>query len=169
MRKHRISSAIRTAFTAAALLTATLSATANACVALVWRAPALSFWDAPPKASDGEVVLKVRFRRTEPEVVPPYEGTRCYGPPVTLVFDVLEVTEGDFQPTQIFLYDSNVPRGADQTGWIVGKPATLYMKHLVVAKNGEPPPAEHPSIAWRPPPCPERYDCRPPNLDVLQP
>lgn len=130
--------------------------------------PGPIFWDAPPAAEEGEVVLKVRFVRTEPEK-PNWPGGSCHSDPYIFVLEVMEVTEGQFIPTQIFLADTGGPQTRDRTAWLVGKPATLYTKHVFRPKTADPAAAELPSIVWRTPTCSPDWHCYSPNLRLFQP
>ena len=143
------------------------AAAARACPAITWRPPVLATWDHRPQAEDDEVVLKIRLLRVELQDAE--RDGPCYPAPAVFVFEVVDVAEGAFKPTEIFLYGSGAPDNPEQTGWLVGKPATLYTKYVAQPKDGAQLPAERPSIEWRPPPCQTGFVCSPPNVRVLQP
>jgi hypothetical protein len=146
-------------------LSALFPAAASACK--IAPRPVLAFSETPPKATPGEVVVKLRLNRIEHPR--PVQVVISCGQPALFVYDVVEVGEGAFAPRQVYLYGAGTPLNGD-TGWLVGKPRTLYMKHILWLKDGDPPAPEYDSIEWRPPEfCVEGFNCHPPWPEQFAP
>ena len=139
-------------------LTALFPATASACK--IAPQPVMAFWSEKPKAEAGEVVVRLRLLRVEN--LSPVQVVNYCGQPALFVFEVVQVAEGTFAPQEVYLYGAGEPLGED-TGWLVGTPRTLYMKHILWLKDGDPPAPEYDSIEWRPPEfCIGGFKCTPP-------
>lgn len=122
------------------------------------------FWEEPPKALPGEVVLQVRLARIEPQPGHSEITSLCGAPyePKVTVLEVVAVAEGAFAPTHVTLLGWRAPEGA---GWLVGKPKALDYSKFVYVKLGEPPLPEPVSIAWR---CPPDHDCPPTPTGIFK-
>jgi hypothetical protein len=166
MPERWISSITRGVLTAALLLAAALfPAAASACHP---SSPTKVFWDEPPKAGPGEVVLQVRLLRTELEPGHSHITSLCgvpYAPKVS-VFEILAVADGAFEPTQLTLIGWGYPSTAV---WLVGTPRRLAFSTFRFTKPAEPPLPEPVSIEWRPPPCPNDYVCGAPPANMFKP
>jgi hypothetical protein len=129
--------------------------------------PVLAFWAELPEAEPGEVVVKLRLERIEHPS--PVRVVVSCGQPALFVFEVVEVVEGAFAPKRVFLYGAGTPLDGE-TGWLVGKPRTLYMKHILWLKDGDPLAPEYDSIEWRPPAdCIGGFRCNPPWPEQFEP
>lgn len=146
------------------LATAIVPAAAHACI--IPPRPVLAFWETKPDAEPGEVVVQLRLLRVE-NPSPRHVVTIC-GEPSLFVYEVVTVAAGAFAPAQVYLYGSGAPLNGD-TGWLVGQRRTLFMKHILWLKDGDPPAPEYPSIEWRPPECVEGFVCRPPDPELFKP
>jgi hypothetical protein len=138
---------------------------ASACI--IPPRPVMAFWSEKPTAEPGEVVVRLRLLRVENPS--PVQVISYCGQPALFVFEVVQVAEGEFAPREVYLYGAGKPLGED-TGWLVGTPRTLYMKHILWLKDGDPPAPEYDSIQWRPPEfCIGGFNCRPPWPEQFAP